>query len=330
MNRRAYRRGALLTTATLLVVVALLWFGGFSKIGDQIGQFQRVYLVWFVLLTVAYEAVRGVLWHGLIRCLEGGVTLRSEIFAFAAGEAIKFLPTGVYIQNFILQQSAGADFGRSSAATTIMIVAEIVVSLFGVAVLGVGSWSTGLRIAIFVLGVAAILLVRRYLQSTQPTPMPDWTARYKPLRWIAKEYRHFRTGAAAFTQPRILTFTLALTALSLLLNGAALYVVLRGLGISSVSFSQAIAVSCFGLAFYVVLGSLEAADVGVLVGIGVSRTGAVSAILVNRALGIGVTLVMALVVMTTLRGEWRTLRHRDRPRTSAKQPDTTAAPGRCL
>jgi len=304
----------------LLVVVGLLWFGGFRKIGDQIAHFQPIYLAWFVLLTVAYEVVRGVLWHGLIRCLEGGVTFKAEIFAFAAGEAAKALPTGVYVQNYILQQSAGADFGHSSAATTLMIVAEIVVALLGVAVLGVGGWSTGLRIAIFVLGVAAILIGRRYLETAQPASMPAWAVRYKPLRWITKEYAHFRTGAAALTQPRILTFTLVLTALSLVLSGAALYLVFRGLGVSDVSFSQAIAVNCFGLAFYVVLGSLEAADVGVLVGIGVSRSAAVSAILVNRVLGIGVTLLMAGAVMAVLRGEWSTLRRRDRSRS----PETPA------
>src|SRR5205085_1688527 len=121
-------------------------------------------------------------------------------------------------------------------ATTSMIVAEIVVSLLGVAVLGVGGWSTGLRVAILVLGVAAILAVRRYLETKDAAPMPKWAARHKPLRWVAKEYRHFRTGAAALTNPPILAFALALTALSLALGGAALYLVLLGLGVSGVSF----------------------------------------------------------------------------------------------
>jgi uncharacterized membrane protein YbhN (UPF0104 family) len=333
VKRHPYARGVLLTVVMLLVVAALLWFGGLGRIGDQVAHFQRVYLVWFVLLTVAYELVRGALWHGLIRCLEGGVTVKSEIFAFAAGEAVKFVPTGAYLQNYILRQSADADFGHSSAATTAIIVAEIVVSLLGVAVLGVGNWSLTLRIAIVVLGTGVILLVRRYLGSPHPMRMPDWAMRYKPLRWVAKEYTHFRTGAAVLTHPRILAFTLGLTALSLVLSGVALYVVLRGLGVTGISFSQAIAVNCFGLAFYVVLGSLEAADVGVLVGIGVSKSAAVSAVLLNRALGIGVTIIMAAVVMAVLRGEWHTLRRRDPSRSSeapaaSTSPDPVAIPCR--
>lgn len=306
-------RGALLTVIMLLVIVALLWFGGFGKIGHQIERFQRIYIAWFVLLTVAYELARAVLWHGLIHRLEGGVTVRAEIFAFAAGEAAKFLPTGAYVQNYLLQQSADADFGHSSAATTAMIVAEIAVSLLGVAALGVGGWSLGLRIAIVVLGLAAILLVRRYLGPSRPAPVPQWARRYKSLRWAVKEYRHFRTGAAVLTHRRILAFTFLLTAVSLVLSGAALYLVLRGLGISGISLGQAIGVNCFGLAFYVVLGSLEAADVGVLVGIGISKTDAVTAVLVNRGLGVGVTVAMAAVTMVVLRGEWYALRRRHRP-----------------
>lgn len=322
MKGREYGRGVVLTVVMLLVVVALLWFGGFQQIGHQIQHFQRVYIAWLVLLTVAYEVVRGVLWHGLIRCLEGGVTVKAEIFAFAAGEAVKFLPTGAYVQNYILQQSADADFGHSSAATTAMIVAEIVVSLLGVAILGVGGWSAGLRIAIPVLGLAAILLGRRYLGATHSGRVPDWAARYKALRWVAKEYTHFRTGAAALTHPRILVFAFTLTVGSLILSGAALYLVLRGLGVSGISVTQAIGVNCFGLAFYVVLGSLEAADVGVLVGLGVGKSAAVSAVLVNRVLGIGVTIAMAAVVMAMLRGEWRPLRRRDQSR-SPEVPDSS-------
>ena len=332
VKRHPYLRAVLLTLVMLGVVAALLWFGGVGRIGDHIAHFQRLYLIWFVLLTVAYELVRGALWHGLIRCLESGVTVKSEIFAFAAGEAVKFLPTGAYVQNYILAQAADADFGHSSAATTAMIVAEIVVSLLGVAVLGVGGWSLGLRIAILVLGLGAILLVKRYLGAPRPLHIPVWATRYKPLRWAAKEYTHFRTGAAVLTHPRILVFTLGLTALSLVLSGAALYVVLHGLDVTGISFSQAIAVNCFGLAFYVVLGSLEAADVGVLVGIGVSKSAAVSAVLVNRVLGIGVTIAMAAVVMAALRGEWHTLRRAPSgsPETPApsSRPDPRAIPCR--
>jgi hypothetical protein len=52
-------------------------------------------------------------------------------------------------------------------------------------------------------------------------------------------------------------------------------------------------------------------------GIGASKSAAVSAVLVNRALSVGVTIALAILVMAILHDEWRTVR---RPR-----PGTTAA-----
>jgi hypothetical protein len=106
----------------------------------------------------------------------------------------------------------------------------------------------------------------------------------------------------------VVCLTLFLSLLYVLLAGAALYIVILGLGITGVSFWQAVGVSSFGLAFYVVLGSLEAADVGVLIGLGVSKTDAVTAIFVNRGLGIGLTGFLAGIVVLVLHEEWGALR----------------------
>jgi hypothetical protein len=101
--------------------------------------------------------------------------------------------------------------------------------------------------------------------------------------------------------------TLLLSFAYVLISGAALYEVVRALSIGGVSLWQAVGVNSFGLAFYVILGSLEAADVGAFVGIGISKSAAVSAVLVNRGLGIGVTLALSLIVMALLHDEWRAL-----------------------
>jgi hypothetical protein len=44
-----------------------------------------------------------------------------------------------YILNYILQRSRGADFGRTSAASTLVIITAVVVSLIGCVMLGVGT-----------------------------------------------------------------------------------------------------------------------------------------------------------------------------------------------
>lgn len=84
---------------------------------------------------------------------------------------------------------------------------------------------------------------------------------------------------------------------------------MRALAVGGVSFWQAVSVNCFGLAFYVVLGSLEAADAGALIGIGVSKSAAVSAILVSRALTVGVTVAISALVLIALHDQWPAILH---------------------
>ena len=290
---------------TLAVLAALLWFGDLHRVLAEIGRFQPIYLLWFVLVLIAHEAVRGLLWYLLVQVLAPRVPLRTRLFAFAAGEAIRFLPTGTYVQNYVMQRSQKEDFGHSSAATTTVVVAEIVAGLLGVVVLGVGIWSGGLRIGIVVVAAlvpAVIWVVRRVPHVAH---VPRRLLRYKRVRQAIEEIGRFRAGAAELAHPRIIAVTGLLSILYVALAGVDLYLVIVALGIGGVSLWQAIAVSCFGLAFYVVLGSLEAADVGVLIGLGVSKSAAVSAILVNRALSIGATAILALVVMAVLFDEWR-------------------------
>ena len=294
--------------ATLLVGAALavlLWFGDIHKVLAQIARFQRGYLLWFLLVLAAYEVVRGLLWYVLLRTLTVRAPPRTRTFAFAAGEAAKFLPTGAYLQNYMLQRFADIDFVRSSAATTWMILAEILVALLGVVVFGVGGWSGPLRL-VMVIGMAAgIWAVRVYLTRAHGTPRSEWAARNKALSKALDGIRRFREGAAALSRPRVMGITLLLTLAYVILAGAGLYIVVRGLGITQVSFWQAVAVNCFGLAFYVILGSLEAAEVGAFIGIGMNKSAAVSAILVARGLSVGGTLVMAVLVLAVLHDEWR-------------------------
>jgi uncharacterized membrane protein YbhN (UPF0104 family) len=293
-------RSLLLTLLGLAVLAALLWFGDARKVIALVGQFRPIYVVWFLLLLAAHEVIRGLLWCRLLQALTDRPPLRAQIFAFAAGEAAKFVPTGVYLQNFLLQRSTGADFRRSSAATTVMIVAEIVAAFIILVIFGIGFWSVWLRLSVIAVGILALYLLRIYLTAPHDRRTPRWVVRHRLLNWALDALRRFRAGAAALSEPRIVAITLALSVLYVFIAGAALYVVVLGLGIGGVSLWQAVAVSCFGLAFYVVLGSLEAADLGAFLSIGVSKSAAVSAILVYRALSLGATIALAVIVMATL------------------------------
>jgi hypothetical protein len=133
-------------------------------------------------------------------------------------------------------------------------------------------------------------------------------------------FRRFRAGTTVLMQPRIAAVILLLCTLYVVLDGAGLYIIVRALGIGGITFWQALAVRCFGLAFYIILGSLEAASVGAFIGLGLGKSAAVSVILVNRVLSIAVINIAAVLVLGFLRDEWRSVRERRHPSLQRKTP----------
>jgi uncharacterized membrane protein YbhN (UPF0104 family) len=298
-------RVVLLFLLSLAVIGGLLWFGDIKTVGKLIEHFQRIYFLWFLLLMVAHEALRAALWVYLLRALCIDVPLRTAVFAFAAGEAAKFVPTGAYFQNYILQRSKGVDFGRSSAATTYIILSEIVAALALLAIIGLGPWSIWLR-PLILAGVPLLALMAWGLAQLHAHPRtPRWVKEHRILCKALVEFRRFRQAAAALLHPRIVGITLLLSSAYVITAGATLYIVFPAIGIGGVSFGQALAAYCFGLAFYLILGSLEAASVAAFIVVGASKSAAVTAIVINRGLTLGGTLVMAFVAMAVLYDEFR-------------------------
>jgi uncharacterized membrane protein YbhN (UPF0104 family) len=323
-------RVVLLFLLSLAVIGALLWFGDIKKVGALIEHFQRIYFLWFLLLMLAHEALRTALWIYLLRALAVDVPLRTAVFAFAAGEAAKFLPTGAYFQNYLLQRSRGVDFGRSSAATTYIIVSEIAAALATLAIIGLGPWTIWLR-PLILAGVPFFALIAWGLAQVHAHPRaPRWVKEHRVLRKALVEFLRFRQGAAALLHPRIVAVTLLLSSAYVITAGATLYIVFPAVGVGSVSFGQALAAYCFGLAFYLILGSLEAASVAAFIVVGVPRSAAVTAIVINRGLTLGGTLVIALIAMAVLHPEFRAVlwpeEAKASPRAPASQTADTANP----
>jgi hypothetical protein len=301
---------ALLTLVMLAVIGGLLWYGNVDRVAVLAAHFRLSYLIWYLLLLIGYEGIRGALWLVLIADLRLRVPLATQLFAFAAGEAVRFLPTGAYVQNVLLQRASGADLGRSAAATTIIIVGEIFVALVAVMALGVGSWSLWMRVAVVALAIAAALVLRRLLATDTAAGAPRRLPHHRLIGLIVDEWYRFREGTTALLHPRPLAETLVITGIYEFFAGADLYVVVRALGITEVNLWQTVAVNCFGLAFYVVLGSLEAAAAGAFIAIGVGKSAAITAILVNRVLGVSGTLLLAAILMLALQDQWGLLRRR--------------------
>jgi uncharacterized protein (TIRG00374 family) len=293
------------------VLVGLLFFGNIRQVIRLMEGFAHLYLLWFVILMVVYEVVRGVQWHYLLQSMDIRVPLRAQIFAYAVGEVTKSIPVGNYFQNYVLQEAEGTDFARSSAATTFIILIEVFVSLMGVAIIGLGAWSSWLR-PVILIGLPVFGFIAWAAHAWQVHPRtPQWVKEHKTLLQALKAFKKFREGAAVLFRPHVVGMAVLLGAIYVIVGASALYLVIRGLGIDGVSLWQVWAVYFFSLAFSLIIplpmdiGATEISGVGAFLALGMSKGDAVGAMLVNRALSLGSAIVIALVLMVILHDQFR-------------------------
>src|SRR5207248_9431701 len=285
-----------------------LTFGTVRKVIALLSTFQLAYVLYMLLLLVAYEAVQCIQWHVLLRALGIRVPLRAQAFAYLVGEPTRVLPIGNFFENFFLLRAEGTDFGLSSAATILSVLIEVGVALLGLVILGLDHWGW-LRpliiIGLAVFGSSTWLVYKHHHAGT----LPSWLTLHQSVRTALDEAKQLRTGAAVLVHPRVLARGALLGALYLVLASSVLYLVLRGLGIDSVSWWQVLTVYLFSLAFALIfplpvdIGVSELGGVGAFLAIGVGKSAAVSAVLLMRVLGLGAAIAIALITMVVMRDE---------------------------
>ena len=300
-------RSVLLLAVAVAVVALLLWYGDAGRVTRTISRFRPSYLIWYLLLLIAQEVARALLWLLLLRALSMRIPLSTQIFSFAAAESVKFVPAGAYLQNYLVQRLSGGDVGRSSAATTTMILGEIAAALIGVVALSIGTLSMWVSFGVVGGAVVLVIAICLFILAPFAARLPARLYRPKLAVRVFEELRRFRAGISVLMHPKIIASTLLLSAAFVVFAGIDLYIVARALEIGGVSFKQTLVVTSFGLAFYVILGSLEAAGVAAFVAMGVNKSAAVSAILVNRALGIVGVFILSSIVVALLPEEWHSL-----------------------
>jgi hypothetical protein len=300
------------TLLSVAILAALLSVSNVAQVILVMEGFQPRYLLYVLVSTAAYEALHCLQWCVLLTSLELRVPPRTQVFAFLGGEVAKHLPLGNYVANYLLRQSAGTAFGRSSAATTLSMLTEVALALAGVVLLGLGDWGGWLR-PVIVGGLAVVLAAAWAVHRSAFAPrVPRWLLQRPSAQTFAREVGQFRASAATLVQSRILAAQGLLGAGYMLLGGVVLYLVARGLGVGHISFWQVLAVYCFSLAVAQIspipmdLGVIEASGVGALLAMGVDESMAVGIMLIHRVLNVGAMLVMAFIGLVVLRDEVRT------------------------
>jgi uncharacterized membrane protein YbhN (UPF0104 family) len=285
---------------------ALLGFANVQKLAGFVVVFHAAFIGPIVLLLLAYEGVRAVQWWYLLRQVEVVPPFRVLAFAYALGEITKYSPVGNYVPNYVLTRTRRIDFGLSSAATTFIPLMEVAICLAGLVVLGLGAWTAWLR-PLIVFGLLGFFLLLFLVNKLHMHPSaPGWLRRRGQL---LQELRNFREGAKDILHPRVLAITAATALIYMLIAGAAFYFVVRGLGLSQLSYGEALAVYFFSLGFSLIvplptdIGSIELSGTGALLALGIARHQAVGVMFLNRVFTLGVGLLIAAIAVAVFRDQ---------------------------
>jgi uncharacterized protein (TIRG00374 family) len=296
------------TVLGVALVATLVGVADLGKVMAVVRQLNLLSVLGFGLLMVVYESVRGVQWHALLKGLGVRVSLRAEVFSYLWGEATKAAPAGNYFQNYLLGRIEGEDFSKTSAATTLVVLIEIVCGLLMVAVIQIDGW-TWLR-PLVLIGLSVVLLVvGGGLKLVQHSGLSDRIARHGRTSSVFGALDHFREGVAALAKPYLLIRQACVSATYIGIAGVALFVLAVGLGVNQLSLPQSLGIYAFTMVVGLLMplpvdfGVIEISGVGALLAMGVNREVAVALMLMNRILNLGSAIAIAAVGTVFLRDE---------------------------
>ncbi|MFB6260835.1 MAG: lysylphosphatidylglycerol synthase domain-containing protein [Thiohalorhabdaceae bacterium] len=263
--------------------------------------------------AVYYLVLKGLVFRLLLHGLGFTVPWRPFVLAYAVGEMTLQLPAGTYASNYLLSRMGQAQPGRSSAATTVLLILETVVVMAVLAALGIPGWHW-LQPALVVLialhvGVMALVVtsagLRRWLDGF----------RGRFLGPMAHGLLDLVNGLRALSRVRYLGLGTLLTLVYLTGLGAGLGIIGRSQGLD-LSFQQALSIYFAALLVTLFLGSMltqlgviEAVGLGAAQAWGYGLNEGLAAILGFRIVWIGsVWLIcgtLALLLRRELRGSGR-------------------------
>jgi hypothetical protein len=273
----------------VLLAVALLVFafslGDINKVMGRVGKLPVHVLLLALAAAACYLACKAVQLKLMLTQIDVRIPARPFWLAFAVGELTVTLPLGLFSQNWVLSASRRIHIGRSSAATVMMLLAEIAVVFLFIAVVGIPGWPDVHWIAVGVLACFALLLAGAILFGEKAHPHLSKL----PRSWMRKGARtglEMLGGLRKLSTPAVLAISIVLAAIYLGALTFAFWIVGRGMDVHHLGYLTAATIYIFSLAV-------------ILIGAGLfSQIGTVELLgmLAARAWGIGYTDGLAMML----------------------------------
>lgn len=301
-----------LLTAALLVFAFSL--GDVGKVAGRVTKLP-LHVLWLALAAAAcYLTFKAIQLRLMLNQINLAIPARPFFLAFAMGELTVTLPLGLFSQNWVLSASRRINVGRSSAATVMMLLAEIATVFLFLAVLGIPGWPDFRWIAVGALAVLAMLLAVAVLFGHKAHPhlsrLPyDW------MKTGAGTGLEMLRGLRKLTTPLMLAMSVAMAAIYLGALTVAFWLVSRGMAVHHLHYLTAATIYLFSLAMVLIgaglvsqIGTVEVLGMLAARASGIDYTDGLAMMLGFRIVWTGAVWLLCLPIVGTL---WRTIpRHR--------------------
>ena len=292
------RHVALVVLLGVVVFGTLFVYGDLPDLFRSLGQFPLSYLAIVLALALTNYLIRWVRWHYYLRTLDVDLEGSHNVLIFFSGLSMAISPgkVGELAKCYLLSEADQVPVSRSSPVVIMERVTDIVavftLSAVGLAVLPSRLVIAGaIVVAVVVVILAATVILGRGLILRLPL-MKRWET----------QILDSRESFARLLSAKVILIGLALAILAWLSEGVGLWVVLRGLDTSP---SLVRAVSIYATASLVgalimlpggVIGT-EGSMVGLLRGIGLTRTDASAATIIIRLCTLWFAVVLGLATL---------------------------------
>jgi hypothetical protein len=226
----------------LLLTFALLGaILGLSDLPDVFGRITRLSigtLATGFAFAFAYQVFKCLELYLLLRRLDIQLGWRLLVFIFAIGEMTITVPAGQYVENYLLKRTRVADFTLSAAATTALLLVELMVCAAVLAVFPIPHWGWVRPLAIAVFFGVLLFMGFLPLELAALKKLEDWVQRDRVKAAVGGVHRIF-DGVDRLSTFGTLAFALVLTAAYLAALAAALLFVGWGAGVGELTYLQA-------------------------------------------------------------------------------------------
>jgi hypothetical protein len=279
-----------------IVLAGALFFLAISlgDVGKVLGRIRAIPLPDLAITlgcAFVYLLFKGLQLHLLLADLGAHPKPRRFLLAFAVGELAVTFPLGIFAQNWVLSENDRIRFGRSSAATVVMLLMETCVVLLWLAVVGIPNWPPLRPLAgCLLLAIAALVFsVLRFEPFAQKFA---GKVRHEKLHKAMDEAIGLIRGLKRLAGWRVLWVNLLITAVYLGALIAAFVAIGHGVGLDKLTYMQAATIYCFSLAAVLLTGGLS------------GQIGTIEVIGMNAARGWGIGYTDGLALMLGFRVAW--------------------------